>query len=282
MDEILKIVLDRNKKRKVLSKNDIRRICEIIISKSNFYVVPNISFGTESTNNKSFAADTGLDEVKFYMPVLEESLENSYEEINTTSIFDGTREDYYNYRILEVIFHEFSHVRQNDKIIKGHSDIDTRLFYICDKLRAIKGFYSENYSLFSLETDAYARGFINSYLIYSRFPKEYMPERDRTSYASMVMKTLISPYIVSSSKETIKSPSEILLEKADNYNLSKRGIDIETYRGLVNGRNDLTLYKKLLLGLPLTYSEASYVNMLKSCVEVGEKVDFIKKLQKRL
>jgi hypothetical protein len=113
-------------------------------------------------------------------------------------------------------------------------------------------------------------------------PNEIISSNDKKVYAMEVMDNFLSEYSISSGKERVKSPTEMLLENADDYNVSKIGIDIPFYRRLVNSSSGLTLYKKLLLGLPLTYAEASYINMLYTSVSSGERVDFVRKLQKRL
>ena len=282
MDEIFKIVLGKNKKRKVLNESDIRRICHIINGMNNFLCEPEIKFGIKSSQNERFRAETNFEKITFFLPVMEKSLEEAYLETTRTNVFDGTKEDYYNYLILSIIFHEFAHVRQKDRIFKGYNDIETKLMAICKKLMMIKGFYAGNYNVIASETDAHARGAINAYKIYSALPSEYIPEPDRIVYATQTMDTFLSEYVVCAKTEIVKSPSEILFEKASVYNLPGFGINEDTYHNLVYGKNDLTLYRKLLLGLPLTFSEASYVNMLTTCVGLGEKVDFIKKLQKRL
>ncbi|MBQ6281947.1 MAG: hypothetical protein IJK66_00225 [Bacilli bacterium] len=282
MNEILKLVLERNKSRKVLDKNDIRRICEIIIKQHDFIIPPKISFSKSSPYNNSTYAFTVHNEVIFYMNSLEEAQDKKYNSLLSVESLDGGKVDYYNYVILDAIFHEFAHVRQNAKVTKCDSDIETKLFRKSKQLSNIKGFYRANYDVVTIETDAYARGLIESYKIYDSMPEAFITDNDRRVYGMIVMDNFLSKYYISSEKEYVKSPSEMLLESADKCNVSKVGIDIEAYKKLITSPKDLTLYKKLLLGLPLTYSEAAYIHLLGACVSNGEKVNFIKKLQKRL
>ena len=44
----------------------------------------------------------------------------------------------------------------------------------------------------------------------------------------------------------------------------------------------MTIYKKLTLGLPLTYEEFAYANLLNSCIAAGQVVDIQKKLERKL
>ena len=188
----------------------------------------------------------------------------------------------------------FMSLRMLDKMIKllnvtkCDSDIETKLFHKSKELSNIIGFYRAYHDIITIETDAYARGLIESYKIYASMPDAFISEHDKKLYGGIVMNNFLSKYHISSNKECVKSPSEILLEKIDVHNvsrggiISKEGIDIDAYRKLITSPNNLTIYKKLLLGLPLSYAEAAYVNMLESCVSHGEKVNFIKKLQKKL
>ena len=282
MDEIFKIVLDRNKKRKVLSKNDIKRICEIIIGSNKFIYNPKICFEkTTPYEDGSYAVAT-LDAVTFYLESLSEAQQSKYENITNNDVLDGTKVDYYNYIILDTIFHEFAHIAQFDSIEKGRNSIDTKLFSICKKLQSIKEFYDENYSTFISEINAYFKGLINSYLVYEKMPSDIITDNDKRIYASNATDILLSEYYVDSNSDNVKSPSEILLSSAEDYNLSKFDIDADQFRRLVFEPKDMTLYKKLSLGLPLTFQEAAYVHLLATCVSNGQKVNFVKKLQRKL
>ncbi len=280
MNEILQLVLDKNKNRKILNESDIKRICEIIIGLNNYINIPQISFAKVSSEKA--CASTTPNEMTFYMENLKESLERSYNNLLLSEHLDGGKIDYYNYLILSIIFHEFAHVRQNDRVIKYNGDIEAKLFSICTQLPKIKWFYVANYNVFTTEVDAHARGLIQSYKIYGSIPKEFINDNDRKVYANMVMNNFLSKYNISSKEEHVKSPSEKLLESSTKLDVSKVGIDINDFRKLIVTPHNLTLYKKLLLGLPLTYGEASYIHMLEFCVSNGEKVNFIKKLQRKL
>lgn len=280
VDKIAKIVYDKNKRRQVLNKNDIKTISEKIIDNNNFMVPPRIEFGNKSSISDTVTGQTNKDSVTFFIPVMESSAESEYKDLDVA--IDGGKIDFYNYYFLETIFHEFAHVRQNDIMLKRRNSVESNLFSICHKLSLINGFYAANYRLFADETDAFIRSAISTYSVYRTLPLDMVSEHDSWVYETHTLNTLMPDYEISSKNETVKSPSEILLEKADNYNHSKVNVDVERYRNIVKSKNELTIYKKLLLGLPITYEEACYVNMLKTCVLDGEKVDFVKKLQKKL
>ena len=283
MNDILRIVLERNQNRKVLNKDDIKKICEIIIRQHNYSESLQISFSKTCPYNNRVYASTKVNEVIFYMEGIEEAQGKKYNSLLSVDSLDGGKVDYYNFVILEAIFHEFAHVRQNNKLDKCNSDIETKLFKLSAELMLyVIGFYRKHYDIITIETDAYARGLIESYKIYASMPDAFISEHDKKLYGGIVMNNFLSKYHISSNKECVKSPSEILLEKIDVHNVSRGRIDIDAHRKLITSPNNLTIYKKLLVGLPLSYAEAAYVNMLESCVSHGEKVNFIKKLQKKL
>lgn len=278
MDEILKIIIERNKKGKVLSKSDIKRICQIIIGIHNFIESPKILFGSRDSLDPECSAIVLNGNIHFYMDTLIKKMEEGYSSMPVKDELDGGKIPFYNYCILNTIFHEFEHIRQWDKIYKGHSDIDTKLFIISQLLKEIERFYDDNYEDFITEVDAIIRSEISSYLIYRRIPNEIFTENDKRIYASGTTKELIFGYDISSRHQDVISPSERLLVSAKDTN----EFDITEFSKLISSGKDLTLYKKVILGLPLTYMEAAYINMISTNVRQGEKVNFIRKLQKRL
>ena len=283
MDEILKIVLERNKKRKVLNKNDIKRICEIIMGMYKCDPKYDVKFLKVSPDKDGSYGATFDDRVEFYLDTLATAQEIEYKYITTSYVLDGGKIDCYNFTTLEAIFHELAHVRQNMITDKGRNDLETKLFNNSYKLADINDFYKENYRNIPIEVDAFSRSLINSYKIYNSMPKDYLSESDKSVYAASAMSVLTNNYEINGLDEIITSPSELLLESAEVYNTKKLvNLDIDKFRELVKQKHDITIYKKLLLGLPLTYMEYAYVNLICDCVSHEQNVDFVKKLQKKL
>ena len=278
MEEILKLVLDRNKKRRVLSKSDIKRICEIIIGMNNYLVTPKIAFEHESSVSSDACADTVRKKVTFYTDTLEETLESSYENVK----IDGGEVDYKNYIILYYIFHEFIHIKQLDDIARKKHDTATKLFNIDYEISRIKDFYNANYLLFPTEIQAHIMGELNTYKLYSKFPSEFISDEDKNFYAGLVMDKFVRNYIPNIKKNTVTSPSEFLYNNATNYNLSKiLNINEEDYKNLLHKEENSSLYKRLMLGLPVDIDEFAYMNLLNDVIHDGQDIDFVKKLKKK-
>lgn len=281
MDEIVKLVIDRNKRRKVLSQNDIKRICQIIIGTYKYGEDYKVKFEAKSPFEDGTYGTASSESITFYKDALESAQEKKYADICSTDRIDGGKVDFYNFVILDCIFHEFTHVAQHDIENRGRG-IDSKLFAICRKLCAIKDFYDNNYDNFITEVNAYSKGILKAYNVYSKIPSDYLTENDKSLYGSLVMDRFLEQYYIDSVGEKITSPSELLLESADDFNISKLGIDMNDFKDIVYSNNDLTIYRKLTLGLPLTYMECAYVNLLSTCVQGGQEVNFVKKLQKKL
>jgi hypothetical protein len=73
MNDILRIVLERNQNRKVLNKDDIKKICEIIIRQHNYSESLQISFSKTCPYNNRVYASSKDNEVIFYMEGIEEA-----------------------------------------------------------------------------------------------------------------------------------------------------------------------------------------------------------------
>ncbi len=292
MDEILKIVLERNKKRQILNKRDIKRICEIIIGmhnyKSNISIIFENRFadssksalGKQVPNVDELYALTFDEEIIFYLETLEKVAEAKYQLRGKN--MEGCKTDYYNYFILSAIFHEFTHVDQFDRINKNKKDSITKMLLICNKLKAIRDFYATNYSYFIDEVNAFTKSEVDASKIYTSMPNEIVSLRDKNEYAYFAISNLLSRYTVDATSDEVVSPSEVLVYSATNYNLERCKIDAKEFEKLVCQPYNMTLYKKLTLGLPLTYSEFAYANLLNSCIAGGQIVDIQKKLERKI
>lgn len=292
MDEILKIVLERNKKRQILNKRDIKRICDIIIGMHNYKSDVTVSFekrfstssqavlGKQVPNVDELYALTLEEDVIFYLETLEIVADSRYKMHGKN--MEGCKTDYYNYFILSAIFHEFTHVDQFDRINKNKKDSITKMLLICNKLKAIRDFYATNYSYFIDEVNAFTKSEVDASKIYTSMPNEIVSLRDKNEYAYFAISNLLSRYTVDATSDEVVSPSEVLVYSATNYNLERCNINSDEFEKLVFQPYNMTLYKKLTLGLPLTYSEFAYANLLNSCIAGGQIVDIQKKLERKI
>ena len=282
MEEILKIVLLRNKQRKLLTKGDIKRICEIIIGINNYTDVDHIEFEKCDPEDENCGGKCMGDYLVFYTDGIEKIMDETYRCIVSNFNLDGCKVDILNFCYLIIIFHEFAHVRQYELIDKGKGTLDEKLYLICHKLTRIKDFYEKNYCNMLTEVNAFAKGAFDAYSVYSKLPKEYLTEKDKIAYQTYALEEATDFYQADSNKEIIISPAERLFLSADQYNISKCDVDINKFKELVYSKHDLTMYRKLLMGLPLSYQEYAYINLMDDSIRDGQDINFIKKLQKKM
>ena len=275
MDEIIKLIIERNYKRKVLNNEDIKIISELIINlkKYNSYV-SNINFSSKN-EDKTVATYDG-NELCFYKKGLD-YLKSCV--INDGSL-DGSKIDLINFQILSSIFHELAHVRQAIMMDYYYNN-EAKIYRICEKLYELKNFYNDNYEIMLNEVNAFALGNLNAYKVYRNIPNNLINVNDKNVYKSIVIDTIISNYEVDLDKEKIKSPSELLLDNLNNYDLSLCNLDYNYIEKVIKDCQDYSLYHKLLLGLPISFDSYAYVNMYREKSNYNKDYKFIKKLQKR-
>ena len=282
MDEILKIVLLRNKQRKLLSNNDVKRICEIIIGINNYSGVDYVEFQKNDPDDENCGGRCMDDHLVFYTDGIEKIMDETYKCIVSNFNLDGCKVDILNFCYLIIIFHEFAHVRQYELIGKGKGTLEEKLYLICHKLTRIRDFYNDNYVNMLTEVNAFAKGAFDAYSVYSKLPKEYLTEKDKIAYQTYSLEEATDFYQVDSNKEIVISPAERLFRSADQFNISKCDVDINKFKELVYGKHDLTMYKKLIVGLPLTYQEYAYINLMDDSIRDGPDINCIKKLRKKM
>ncbi len=90
-----------------------------------------------------------------------------------------------------------------------------------------------------------------------------------------------SNYLFDPEKNIVNSSSERLYEAANNFNLSKFNINPEEFKKIVYDSNNLSLHKRLIYGLPISYEEYGHLTILQSTLSNGYNIDFVKKLQRK-
>ncbi len=270
MEDILKIIYICNKNRKILSKHDIKRICEIIIKEKKYdSYVNKINF--KSHEELDSVATYDGNELCFYKDGLELLKSITVSDAN----LNGSKIDLINYKILSTIFHEFAHVRQH--IITNSYTDESRIYRICEKLYHIDNFYEDNYSIMLNEVNAFALGNLNAYKIYKNLPRGIITVNDINFYKRDVLNTVLSSYEVDLDKEKVKSPSEQLLNVLKKYDCIKI---YDELKKIIEGSKNYNLYNRLLVGLPISFKNYAYVNMFATNFN-NDDYKFIKKLQKK-
>ncbi|MBP5684193.1 MAG: hypothetical protein J6X02_02930 [Bacilli bacterium] len=281
MDEIIKLVLNRNKARKLLSTNDVRRICEIIKGKNNYFDF-SIDFKDASNDGMITAGECDSDSIVFYKQGIEKILDDYYQEFITKNYFDGSKIDIYNFFYLSIIFHEFTHVKQRRTVEFGYNSLERKLYNISFRLMNLKDVYDNINYLFPTEVNAYSHGYFDAYNIYHKLPKDFLSKEDRQKFLIYASNALFKNYDVNSQKEIITSPIESFYKVVDEYNVSKVDVDIKKIESIIKDNHDITIYRKITLGLPLNFIEFAYAKLINDGINKGQDIDILKKLQKKL
>ena len=277
MDEILKIIIRRNKERVLLTENDIKRICNIMIKGKNYQeYVKEIIFEKEDKDDKEAAGQYDGTNLYFFNEGLNRFAEMNFETLGKP--IDGTRIDYYNFFTLVTIFHELAHVRQAVKE-DFKLDKDGQLFDICETLHHVDNFYMDNYKIDIREVNAFALGFMNACSFYVNLPRNMITEYDMSMYKHYAISKMLSSYTIDASREKIISPAEKLFESADKYNLANLHINKDKFYSLTHPDKDYTIYRKLCMGFPMSFDSYAYLNLLLTCNNAGSNFSFIKKMQ---
>ncbi len=276
MEEIIRLIIERNTQRKVLNENDIRRICEIIIKLKRYdeYVYEIVFKQGNEANDEPAAAYDGVN-LTFYKNIMEIDSEDFIIELGN---IDGTKTDIINYYILSTIFHEFAHIRQ-DKLRKTNFSYESKIYRICDLLRNDDIFIEQNYGIMLDEINAFNMGDINASKIYLSLPNNLVTKNDKDIFRGRIYERLLSKYIVNLTNEIVVSPSEQLLEQTTHYDL--KYYNYEDFKKVIIEGNINSLYSTLLVGLPITFADYAYVHMFKNNYGNNEKSTYIKRLQKR-
>lgn len=277
MEEIIKLIARRNKERKILSKEDVKKICRIIINGKHYEeYVKKIFTEKVKTDDEETAGMYDGENLYFYGKGLDYFSEINFNQLSDN--IDGTRVDFYNFFGLVTIFHELAHVRQA-VMEEYRKNKEGQLYTICEKLHNVDNFYEDNYKYDLREVNAWALGFMNACEMYAHLPEGLITPYDMSIYKSFAINKMLSSYSVSGKKEIVLSPSEKLFESADKYNLENLGINKEKFKSLINMGPDFTLYRKLCIGLPISFDSFAYMNMLLVCSNSGDQFSFVKKMQ---
>ena len=277
MEEIVKLIYKKNMERKILSKEDIKRICNIIIKGKNYEdYVKNIRFANVNPKDEDTAGMYDGEDLFFFGEGLKKFSDLNFEQLDEN--MDGSRIDYINFFILVTIFHELAHVRQS-VMQDDRRNKEGQLYTICEKLHNVDDFYEDNYKYDLREINAWALGFMNACEMYVNLPKELVSPYDMSIYKSLAINKMLVGYSVSGKKEYVISPAEKIFESADKYNLENLNINKEKFKTLINMGENFSLYRKLCIGLPISFDSFAYINMLLVCNNSGDQFSFVKKMQ---
>ena len=279
MDSILKIVMEANQKNKLLSDDDVRKICQIIIQKNNYDFIKNISFFPINILSENCSASYYSDSIRFFEYGVMNLIDKCYDSFVNEYNLDSSKTAINNYFYLCIIFHELSHVRQHYLMDKYPNYFESKLFILCHKMIDNREFYENNYYSLLTEVNATNRGSVTAYNLYRSMPKEEITKNDLRCYSSILLNCILNNnYQIFPKEEVILSPSEVLIANLEN---KKIDFDINEYIKLINDTSKFTLYQKLMLGLPIDYLEYAYSSLIYNLSKT-EDINVIRKLQKKI
>lgn len=274
IEEIQKIVLAKNIKNKILSKDDMRKICSLIIHKMKYdKMIRRIVF--EKKNTIDFASYDGEDMFFYYDCCLKLAEENYHLLKKEHKNLEGGIVPYYNFEILDTIFHEFSHVRQDYLICHKKKNIETEIYQICNKIADnIKHFYKENYDVILTEVNAFIDGLLQAYIIYEKAPIAVISNNDKDIYAKIAFKEILNNYF--DNQYIIISSSEMLLDILKYYDYDEKKIHVDRLDEIVYD-NNFSLYSRLRMGLPITVEEYHCIKKMYNNIDYDS--NFVKKIK---
>ena len=276
-DEILKIVLSKNIKNKKLNKDDIRKICYIIIKKMKYEkMVRRILFEKRNDNQDDVASFDGED-LLFYVDNNNDFISKNFNNLKRQNIFlDGGIVSYYNFEILNTIFHEFAHIRQDYLVCRNINNKEALIYRICyEILDNIKGFYKENYEIILTEVNAFNLGILKAFHIYKNAPLSIIDKNDKEIYAKLSFNELLSNYTLNNN--VLYSSSEVLIYILKSLYYDKDKTYINVLSDIIS-HNNFSLYDRVKLGLPFTLKLYQYLNIIYDNIPVN--YNFVKRIKK--
>lgn len=277
VEEILKIIILKNNKGKRLNKDDIRKICYIIIKRMKYEkMVRRILFEKRNDNIEGVASFDGEDLI-FYVDNGNNLANTNYQKLKDNNInLDGGLISYFNFETLNTIFHEFAHIRQDYLVCRRINNKESEIYRLCYIiLDSINGFYKNHYETILTEVNAFNEGMLKSFNVYKNAPLNIVSLNDKETYARMAFTEILSNYY--QKDDNILSASEDLINILEYYHYHDEHIDLNRLKELIY-QNNFPLYERLKLGLPISEKEYKYLKILYDNISVN--YNFVKKIKK--
>ena len=288
MNEIMKIVLNANKERRILSDDEVKRICHIILNMGHHKLPYEIDFFPILTSDPECGAECLDKRIFFFRYGIEQTMEYGYQSLVDHLKMDGAKIDIYNYYYLFAIFHELAHARQHYLINFNPKKYESRMYKICQPYILQDKFYDENHNIFPTEINANNLAGLTVCNLYSKMPKEYVSDNDVLSYRLLTLQNMFKEaYEIYPKQEDVLSPSEKFLQAICDFDEPTEEFEEEflnnpgRFCDMIFKIDNKSLYHRIMLGLPISYQEYAYTNLLYQEMEAGENINFIKKLQKK-
>ena len=282
MDEILKIIIKCNKERKLIGPNEIKRICKIVLKNNKYDFVKNIMVFSVNPKDKNCGGLYYDDKMMFFYEGIIDIITEYTNHFTERYKISASSIDIFNYYILTIIFHEIAHARQQYIANSKYDSFEKKLFGLFLDLSHNRDFYKANYDNILTEINANNVAYVTSNYLYSKLPFNFFTNEDKVAFQLNTMKLMLyNNYEISSKSEMVVSPAERIAMNFDKDILESVNMNIEQYGKLIYKKN-FTLYKKLMLGLPISYIEYAYANLLIDTLEADEEINAIKKIQKRI
>ncbi len=280
MDEIIKIIYNANKERRLFTFDEVIKICSLVIDKKQYDFVSTIRVYAKTPSQDIAQLDNG--ELIFYYKEVLKYLEESCDKFTDMYHIEGTSIDVLNFYYLVTIMHELAHLRQIKYRLSEFNSLEKDIFTLFNNLSMDYEFYRRTYDYNLNEVNAENVAYITSQYLFSKLPPNFVTPNDKRVYQQVVLaRMLYANYEVDYKEASIYSPSERITDYFTDEIFKKNNFTLNQYADIVT-RDNLTVYKKLLFGLPISLSEYSYVDLINGALANGENVNAVKRLQKRI
>ena len=281
MDEILKIIIKNNKARKILSVDDVKKICHIIIKRNKYDFVKHVNFTEKHPDDEKCGGTFCGDRIIFFYKGLMDILTNYADNFTDTYNIDGSTVDVVNFYYLVIIFHELAHARQHYLVESKKNSTEKKIFSFFHEIEIDRDFYEANYSNLLTEVNAVNVSNMTATYFYNKMPINFVSPQDKNIYQAAMMSALLySNYTIDPRKEIVVGPAERVAKAFTPDMFDITNMDMKQYADIVLD-NKLTLYKKIMLGFPISYIEYAYARLVTETLSSEDNINVCKKLQKK-
>jgi len=261
MEKVLRIIEERMEFNDRLGKDDILNILNEYVRVYNLEsFVKNVYF----VNEPNFNYSAFYNQDNLYLAfVMNKIYENAISNYNCVCDSVNVKfNNFYNFSLLTSLFHELKHIIQYKKMFLGDKDNYLKIYEIDEILRkgnSNRDLYIKYHDLFPCEREANIFAVSETLKYFSILKRGIVNKEELRYYQLYYVNLLLSSY--DRNLFNIKSPFEKLVKFGNNDKLAQVDMIDEVY---------LSLYNRLLLGLPISKKEYDRISNLYYCIKDDE------------
>ena len=282
MNEILKIIARCKNEKRMFSDDEVKKICFIILKIIRCPNVKSIDFEPYKKEDKKAAAESFYNRIIVYRKGLMNLIKGDTKEFVKYGEADCDKIDIYNMYYFIYLLHEIAHIRQRHFAYDTkYSSFEKRLFKFHWQLSEETVF--DNYDVNVAEINARNVSRVSAFNIYNKLPDDVITKNDKHMLQMVMAYSFYTDnYEVLYNKDAVISPMEKLIEKIDDFELLHTTINRKDNFYDFIDKNDFSIYKKIMFGLPISLIEYAYTNLMYDGLINNPDMNFFKRLQKKL